>query len=354
MAPSRPDPRLVAAMEQLVDEDVAQLIAEARIEARERVRRILVDALTEAMLERARAGHVRRPPQPTSQPTPDPPAATPEAPAPLTTHEAPSGNGQPAQSGTGLYVYCVVRGGAEIPAGLDGIDRGHSPKAIRHNGLAAVVSAVPLEDFTEERLRQHLSDMEWIERAARTHEQVLEAIAEQATLIPMRLCSVYGNERGVLEMLMREAPALTDALQHLEGKAEWGLKVFAPASDMTAEETAGTADSGTDYMRQRQSAREAKASAGQRHHEVCVEIHERLAESVADAQSIPVQRPEVSGYDGQMLLNGVYLVEDDQRQAFLLTVEELQEEYAETGLELLPTGPWPAYNFVPGTIGAAW
>ena len=24
------------------------------------------------------------------------------------------------------------------------------------------------------------------------------------------------------------------------------------------------------------------------------------------------------------------------------------------GIEVVATGPWPAYNFVPGTIGAAW
>ncbi len=32
----------------------------------------------------------------------------------------------------------------------------------------------------------------------------------------------------------------------------------------------------------------------------------------------------------------------------------LQAEFEPLGLELEPTGPWPAYNFIPGTIGAAW
>jgi hypothetical protein len=75
---------------------------------------------------------------------------------------------------------------------------------------------------------------------------------------------------------------------------------------------------------------------------------------VADALTSPPQRPEVSGHPGQMLLNGVYLVEDDQLATFQALVDELQEQYEDDGLELLPTGPWPAYNFVPGTIGAAW
>jgi hypothetical protein len=328
-------------MVQLIDEDVAQLVAEARIEARERVRGILVDAMAEAMLDRAHAGYEAH----DEEPAPRPAANTP-APA---SHD----DGAP-----GLYVYCVVASDTDIPGGIDGIAAGRSPTLVRHRGLAAVVSEVPLEDFTEERLREHLADMDWIEHAARTHEQVLEAIADHATLIPMRLCSVYGHERGVIEMLMREASALTEALRHLEGKSEWGLKVFASATAPAtpAEEAAGTgaSDSGTDYMRQRQSDREARASAGQQQHEACVDIHVRLAEIVADAQMVPVQRPEVSGHTAHMVLNGVYLVEDNQREAFLVRVEELQDEYGPSGLELQPTGPWPAYNFVPGTIGAAW
>ena len=35
-------------------------------------------------------------------------------------------------------------------------------------------------------------------------------------------------------------------------------------------------------------------------------------------------------------------------------VRALQAEFDPHGMELVCTGPWPAYNFVPGTIGAAW
>jgi hypothetical protein len=55
-----------------------------------------------------------------------------------------------------------------------------------------------------------------------------------------------------------------------------------------------------------------------------------------------------------MVLNGVYLVSDDEQRAFDTRVAELRETFGPIGLELVQTGPWPAYNFVPGTIGAAW
>src|SRR5207302_1810418 len=95
------------------------------------------------------------------------------------------------------------------------------------SALAAVASQVPLSDFGEEHLRERLADMPWLERTARAHERVLDAVGEHATLIPMRLCSVYRSRSGVIDMLAREARALEQALEQLEGKSEWGVKVFA-------------------------------------------------------------------------------------------------------------------------------
>jgi hypothetical protein len=55
-----------------------------------------------------------------------------------------------------------------------------------------------------------------------------------------------------------------------------------------------------------------------------------------------------------MLLNGVYLVQDESREEFRAQARALARSFANLGIELELTGPWPAYNFVPGTIGAAW
>ncbi len=330
-------------MRQLIGDDVADLIAAARVEARERVRALLVEAMTESMLDRACELGV--------------PARTGGGPAAVSAR--PVRTADAAAEPTGFYIYCVVPADTAIPAGLEGFDSSHPPGLIRHQRLAAVASRVPLADFDEERLRERLANRERLEWTARTHEHVLDTIGKQATLIPMRLCSVYRDQSGVIEMLTREAPALEKALEHLEGKTEWGVKVFAlpngtPAGPHAPEADSDFADSGTSYMLRRQSDRDQRRYADQNLRETCVAIHARLAELADAALTSPPQRPEVSGHPGQMLLNGVYLIENDQRDAFLELVDALHDEHAAEGLELQPSGPWPAYNFVPGTIGAAW
>jgi gas vesicle protein GvpL/GvpF len=348
MTPKDADQRLQAAIEQLISGDVAELIEAARAQAVEQVKAQLRDAMADAMLARAREllePATRRDPAPR-------PARGASPPRPVQSDASPHRGAH----ATALYVYCVVRATVEIPSNLPGIDPAHRVTSVRHDRLAAVVSRVALEDFDDERLRERLADMEWLEHAARTHDGVLGVISGHATLIPMRLCSVYRTKDGVREMLNREAQALTEALDHVEGKREWGVKVFAnPRASRAAENAAeGPPESGTQYMRRRQDERAQSGELDQELHEASVAIHERLSGLVADALTTTPQRPEVSGHPGQMLLNGVYLVEDEQRPPFLAMVQALQSEYSSLGLELHPTGPWPAYNFIPGTIGAAW
>ena len=332
---------LRAAVEALAAEDVADVVAQARAEARIRVKDLLADALTDALVDNVHA-ELARPESELAEPEPRP--ASPPRPA------APTGP-------LGVYVYGVVASGAELPSGLAGIEPAHPPQLLVHNGLAAVISEVPLEEFEEHRLREHLGDMRWVEHTARAHEQVLEGVADCTTLIPLRMCSIYRTTDGVRDMLARETVALTDALRQLHGKAEWGVKVFGaaagPAQSASGDEPEPPA-SGTDYMRRRRTERDARFQADDEVLDACAAIHQRLTDVSADALTAPPQRPEVSGHDGPMLLNGIYLVETADEEVFLARVDELRERHASLGITLVPTGPWPAYNFVPGAIGAAW
>lgn len=331
--------RLRAALEELNPAEIDELVREARQQARERALALLIEAMTEATLDGvcdllAGTGHTR-------PPVDEQPAAV---------------KGVPE---LGWYVYGVIRaGGSALPASLSGVDAQHPTSVLEHGELAAVVSRVVLDEFGEEPLREHLSDLGWLERTARAHEQVLEQIGSEHTLIPMRMCTVYRNASGVLEMLGRESDALSAALQQLSHKTEWGVKVFADSnltvSAATAAGEPGAGRSGTDYMRERRHERDERDALDTRVEQACHEIHGRLSTIAADALISAPQRREVSGHPGDMVLNGAYLVHDDHRERFGATVVALRSEFDSLALDLVLTGPWPAYNFVPGTIGAAW
>jgi hypothetical protein len=107
-------------------------------------------------------------------------------------------------------------------------------------------------------------------------------------------------------------------------------------------------------MKRRQREQDEHRQAEDRAEQACEVIHERLSVVAAESQVVAPQRPEVSGHAGDMILNGVYLVAEADTERFANAVNALAEEVAPLRLELERTGPWPAYNFIPGTVGAAW
>lgn len=342
--------------------DVPGLVSAARREAEARVHALLVQGFTDVLLERTRrqlATPADQPARP-SAPPPAPPAPTPTDRAPAPTNHAPAPARSPAPDTTALgwYVYCIVGGDhAPVPDELTGIDAHHHVTAYEHAGLVAVVSPVPLADYGEEPLREHLSDMHWLERAARRHEEVLEEIAQGGTTIPMRLFSIYRDEHGLREMLEREQDGLRRALVHLAGKTEWGVKAFADvdAAEPPAPQEAvlGPGD-GAAYMQNRLTQRRRREDAERVLDEACRSIHAALGAAAIDSVTSAPQRPEVSGHDLPMVLNGSYLVADGAVENFHAEVARLGEEFASAGITLELTGPWPPYNFVPGAIGAGW
>jgi hypothetical protein len=340
--------RLRSAIDQLATFDVDGLLAEARAEARARVRATLVDLMERSMLEQVELE--LSPPRQTRRT----PSAAPLPPPPPPREPEP-------ETGSAWYVYGVVERDAATEAQLPGVDATRPVELLAEGSLAAAVSEVALEEFGEAPLRERLRDMAWVERVARAHETVLEQIRARATVVPMRMCTVYRSESRVREMLGREEAALRHAIDHLDGKAEWGVKVFSDPSELTAvatdapdDEAAADAARGAAYMRRRQGERDRRERERQQLEESAGEIHDRLCTLAGDGHVLPPQRPEVSGHAGDMVLNGVYLVPNDGQERFHAEVQVVEAEFAPLGLKLELTGPWPPYNFVPGTIGAGW
>src|ERR1700759_1721657 len=83
---------------------------------------------------------------------------------------------------------------AEIPGGDD-----VPVRIIVEGALAAVVASVDRDSFSEEALRERLEDLEWLEKLARTHHEVVDRIARNHPVAPVRMATVYLGDAGVRE-----------------------------------------------------------------------------------------------------------------------------------------------------------
>ena len=265
-------------------------------------------------------------------------------------NEAPTHPG--TETGTAIYVYGIVR--SDTPAHVFdkslGVDATGPITLLREGDLAAVTGSVALSEFGEAALAENLRNPHWLEEKVRAHDRVLEAAVENATILPFRFGAIYRGEEQVRSMLAERRDFLK-TLARLDGAVELGVKAFLDRNalrERLARER-GLADEpasgGRAYMERRQLERELDEEVRRLAAEAAAESHERLSAAALEGRVSPLPRPELSSEEGEIVLNGAYLVRSEDADRLREAVAEL-ERSSEGDIRYRVTGPWPPYNFV--------
>ena len=246
----------------------------------------------------------------------------------------------------GFWVYGVVRADTPDLPRRSGVDGRHDAELIRHAGLAAVVSAVGLDEFNRELLEPRLEALERLEAIARAHEQVLDDALRLGPVLPMPICTIYEDANHVREMLERERQPLRVALERLRGTSEWGVKAYVvPSEAGSANGRRPRPSSGTAYLARKQVQRVAALRGSEDGGDAVEYIHRALSEHALAAVVSPPHDKRLSGTAQEMVLNVAYLVPDAHLAEFRARMDDLASSHASDGLALALTGPWPPYHF---------
>ena len=244
-----------------------------------------------------------------------------------------------------LYVYGVVPGTA-APSLFDevrGVDPSEPVTLVHDGDVAAIASAVRLDEFGEASIEDNLRDPKWLADKARAHDEVLAAALGRTTVLPFRFGAIYRNEDHILELL-RDRADFPSALRRLEGAVELGVKAFVDSESLAGRLESHSADedvsAGRAYMQRKQEARQLDADVERFVAERAQESHDRLAAVARDARVNALQAG-----DRLMILNGAYLVASDAQDRFRDELAGVAREHEQDGIEYELNGPWPPYNF---------
>lgn len=247
-----------------------------------------------------------------------------------------------------VWLYAVADDAAPpFTGGPIGVG-GSAVRPLSAAGLMAIAGSVAQSEFGEAALRQNLEDLDWLERTARAHHEVIETVAKERSVIPMRLATVYSSDEAAARMLQERAADLRQALTRLAGRSEWGVKAYVAMPDDGADGQQPETDEpasgpGAAYLRRRRAQLAARRDARQEAMASAQAVHAELDRFSASARLYPPQSPEIAGRSGSMILNAAYLVADDRAEEFGAAVTELAARHG--ALQLILTGPWPAYSF---------
>jgi hypothetical protein len=214
-----------------------------------------------------------------------------------------------------------------------------------------MVSDVDLTVYGEEGLRANLENLRWLETVARTHDAVVREAASTGPVAPFRLATVFFDDQSMRAHLDECLDALRRALDRVDGRMEWSVKVIVPEDEGKGEgESAAAAPTGTpapgsgaEYLMRKRVAQQRRAEAADAAAGAADAVHRALSAEAVASRRLNPQDPRLSGHKGSMVLNAAYLVDDAAADAFMRSVTHVRRHQPNAQIDV--QGPWPPYSF---------
>ncbi|MEV7560440.1 GvpL/GvpF family gas vesicle protein [Streptomyces sp. NPDC089795] len=262
-------------------------------------------------------------------------------------------------AGSLTYVYAVTyRTGplGDSLAGLHGIGRAPlrflSPTAdttdpapgTSEAALAFVAGDVPEEDFNEAALKNHFEDLRWLEHVARTHHDVVQAIAARAPVLPLRMATVYQDDHRAGQALSAQRALFTQRLDQLRAHTEYGVKIYLThdATEPPPVAPAPPASPGKAYLQARRAQRHSRDAVYRQAERAAGTIEAIASRHATQRVRHAPQRGELTGPQ-ENVLNDAYLIPDDQAEQFQAAIADAAGGFPDLRIEV--TGPWAPYSF---------
>jgi hypothetical protein len=261
----------------------------------------------------------------------------------------------------GLYLYCFARPLSEPPE-VVGIDGRQYVNALTINDVTAIWSPVPLDAFAGLTGEANLRDSSWVVPRACQHERVVEAVMRRSPVLPVRFGAVFSTPGALEERLAKWATVISRFLDDVAGKEEWSVKGFAdpdrvgkwltasvPALAELQRQTPSSA--GAQYFHDKRLRVAVQDALGVWRGAVAIEIAKSLSDYVDEVRALSSWLRDDSKGPPQQMLSCAVLVPKERVAGLRTCVNGVEERYADPGVKLEVSGPWPPYSFCPSVLG---
>ncbi|MFA4844540.1 MAG: GvpL/GvpF family gas vesicle protein [Candidatus Margulisiibacteriota bacterium] len=251
----------------------------------------------------------------------------------------------------GLCLFCLIAASQSNFAG-------EGSQTISYKDIAAVVEKTTIDDFQEEAFKLKVEkDPKWLEEKVMHHNNIISRLAEKTAVVPIKFGTIFKTAKSLEAMLEKNYQGFLEIILNLDGKEEWGVKVYCDANKLKEELARSNQhikdidlaikdkSEGAAYFLKRKRASLIFEESEKKMNEDAAAIHEELVK-FADKNCLNKLQPkELTIKEAETILNGAYLIPKKKVSEFKSRVSDLQKTYAASGLELEISGPWPAYSF---------
>jgi hypothetical protein len=253
-----------------------------------------------------------------------------------------------------IYIYCI----SDSPLIPESVDGKQNLKCLAFQDLYAIVKFVSPEDFSELNLKKNFTDLTWIDIHARNHISTICELMKNSTVIPFKFGTIFNSKESLGQFIQDYSVSLAENLQNIKGKQEWSLKIYCdrPVLKLQIMEIS---DDVRNLELEIQKSMPGKAFILKRKKAELVEkevekiirvygqsCYDKLAVISESTRINSVLPNELTERNDEMILNVSYSVEKVKVNQFLISIDQSQKKYKNSGLTLEVTGPWPLFSFI--------
>ena len=250
---------------------------------------------------------------------------------------------------TAYYLFCLAPSTPELALSEAGV-------FVRAwNGIAAVLSETPREEFCGEAAEERMKELAWLAPRACRHEAVVEQVMRQSAVLPAGFATLFGSLASLERFISEHRAAIQEFFTRLGGQREWAVKGLLDRALAGQAEPpdglAGEMSPGQRYLRNKRIEAQVREAINQRLEAACREAACDLGQNSSAFRELKVWTAGGSDTTAELILNWAVLLQPGAEADFRRRVEALDERHSASGLSFTFSGPWPPYSFAPA-LGA--
>ena len=256
-------------------------------------------------------------------------------------------------SATVEYVYCVVPATlqlVELPKGIDS----SVVHTVSSGALAALTCSLAGAIYQSDVIAEKVGDPEWLAPRAVAHDALVTWAGDRGPVVPLPMWVMFTDDSGVSRMLVDREHEFAEALERVTGAREFCVRIAADRTALASaaeqmdttiaglEQQARGAAPGEAYLLGRKVAEARKVAT----RSAAVRIAEDSHHALSQESRANVARATPAASEQGIILDGAYLVADENYDQFRAVLTGLMETFQPAGVQFEFTGPWPPYHFV--------
>ena len=236
----------------------------------------------------------------------------------------------------GIYTYAIIDSNSKISSSINGLG-GAVVYNIPYRDIGIVVSeSEHVQDIAQEHILKH--------------EEVVEKLMEDFTVLPMRFHTLFNQEKDALLMMKEYCGDFRENLDRLRNKKEFGVRVIWPGDIKRKRIIDAYKKSNASAAMPDSSSVKSFVKEKFEEYKIDKEFEEEADKYIALIDNFfsrwACEKKIEKLKSENLLLNAFYLVEKEKEGDFKEAFERARDICICGDLKYLFSGPWPPYNFI--------